>query len=259
MALEADKVLVGITGKVYVGPTSTAAPTAHDTVLNIAFEELGYTSSEGVAFSIDRSTAQVRAWQNGDLVREVVTDATVTYTFTLLETNTAAIELYFGSAMTDGKIELNPSATGGRQSFVIDVVDGAEVIRHYIPAGEVTSVEAQTFANGEAISYGVTVTAFASGDRTVDIWHSNFVPLVVATIDTALPTAVAVGGIVALVGTGFSTAVSVTVGGVNAPVFSVASDTRMYVTMPAGDVGSAAIIVTNAAGASSAKAYTRGA
>ena len=49
-----------------------------------------------------------------------------------------------------------------------------KVIRHYIPSGEVLSVEAQTFANGEAVMYGVTVTAYASGGRTADIFYGEF-------------------------------------------------------------------------------------
>lgn len=173
MALTADNVVVGITGKVYVGPTATTAPTASDSVLT-GFQELGYVSADGVTFTVEKSTNQIRAWQNADLVREVVTEASATYQFMLLETTEDVIETYFGSTITNGKVELNPASTGGRKSFVIDVVDGTKVIRHYIPSGEVTAVEAQTIANGEAVMYGVTVTAYASGGRSADIFFSEF-------------------------------------------------------------------------------------
>jgi hypothetical protein len=173
MALTADNVVVGITGKVYVGATSATAPTSSTSSLT-GFSELGYVSADGVEFATDRATNQIRAWQNADLVRESVTEATVTYSFTLLETNQEVIETYFGSTMIDGKIELVPTATGGRKSFVIDIVDGAKNIRHYVPSGEVLSIEAQTVQNGEAVAYGITVTAYASDDRTVDIFFSEF-------------------------------------------------------------------------------------
>lgn len=173
MALSADNVVVGITGKVYVGATSATAPTSSVSTLT-GFTELGYVSADGVEFATDKTTNQIRAWQNADLVREVVTEATVTYSFSLLETNEAVIEAYFGSAMVDGKVELTPNSTGGRQSFVVDIVDGAKAIRHYIPSGEILSVEAQTIQNGEAVAYGITVTAYASGDRTVDVFFSEF-------------------------------------------------------------------------------------
>ena len=174
MALTADNVVVGITGRVYVAPTATTAPTASDSTLDAAFKDLGYVSADGVEYATDRSTNQIRAWQNADLVREVVTEGTITYKFMLLESNQDVIQTYFGSTMTAGKLEVDPTATGGRKSFVIDVVDGAKTIRHYIPAGEVMAVESQTIANGDAVAYGVTVTAYASAGRTVDIFYSEF-------------------------------------------------------------------------------------
>jgi hypothetical protein len=173
MALTPDNVLVGITGAVYAGAIDAVAPTSTTSTLT-AFTELGYVSSDGVSFTQDKTTNQIRAWQNSDLVREVVTEATVTYSFMLMESNQAVIEAYFGGTMTDGKIQVNPSNTGGKQSFVIDVVDGAKSIRHYIPTGEILSVDAQTIANGEALMYGITITAYASAGRSADVFYSEF-------------------------------------------------------------------------------------
>jgi hypothetical protein len=173
MALSAENVVVGITGKVYVGATSATAPTSSTTSLS-GFTELGYVSADGVEFATDRSTNQIRAWQNADLVREVVTEGTVTYSFSLLETNEAVIEAYFGGTMVDGKIELIPNQTGGRKSFVIDIVDGSKVIRHYVPTGEILAIEPQTIQNGEAVAYGITVTAYADAGRVADVFFSEY-------------------------------------------------------------------------------------
>jgi hypothetical protein len=95
MALTAENVVVGITGEVYVGPTSATAPTSTTSTLT-GFASLGYVHADGVEFASEKSTNQIRAWQNADLVREVITEGTVTYTFSLLETTEATIELYFG-------------------------------------------------------------------------------------------------------------------------------------------------------------------
>jgi hypothetical protein len=173
MALTAENVVVGITGEVYVGPTSATAPTGTASTLT-GFTSLGYVSADGVEFASDKTTNQIRAWQNADLVREVITEGTVTYSFSLLETTQEAVELYFGSAMVDGKVQLSPTNTGGRKSFVIDIVDGDKVIRHYVPSGEVLSVEAQTVQNGEAVAYGITMTAYASESRVADVFFSEF-------------------------------------------------------------------------------------
>lgn len=170
----ADNVVVGITGAVYVGATSATAPTSAVSALT-GFTDLGYISTDGITVTPDKSSNAIRAWQNADLVREVVTESTLTYQFMLLETNQAAVELYFGAAVDgSGKLELSPSNTGGKQSFVFDIVDGSKTVRHYVPAGEVMKVEAQAIKNGEAMHYGVTVTAYVTNGRAADVWFSQF-------------------------------------------------------------------------------------
>ena len=163
MALTAENVNVGTTGAIYVGATSATAPTSAIATLT-GFTDLGYVSSDGVTETRDRSTNQIRAWQNSDLVREVVTEATATFSATLLETTAEVLESYYGAVIDplDGSIEVNPGTTGGTRSFVIDLVDGTDVIRTYIPAGEILSIGEQVYQNGEAVGYDVTITAYVS-------------------------------------------------------------------------------------------------
>lgn len=157
-----DNVRVGTTGAIYVAATSATAPTGATTSLT-GFSALGYVSADGVTETRDRSTNQIRAWQNSDLVREVVTEATATFQAMLLETSADTLGLYYGSSVdtSDGSVEVNPAATGGRHSFVIDLIDGSEAIRTYIPSGEILSVGEQVYQNGEAVGYDVTITAYA--------------------------------------------------------------------------------------------------
>lgn len=159
----AANVKVGVTGSVYVGATSATAPTSATSALT-GFTELGYVSPDGLEEARDRSTNQIRAWQNGDLIREVVTESTATFKFMLMETTKAVIELFYGGTVSGtgatSAIDVNPSATGGRKSFVFNVVDGTSVQRTYVPTGEIHSVEAVKAANGEVVGYGVTVTAY---------------------------------------------------------------------------------------------------
>jgi len=170
MALTANNVVVGVTGAVYAGPTATAAPTSASSALAAGFVDLGYVSEDGVTITPDRSTASVRAWQNADLIRESVTESTLTYKFMLLESSAAVMATYFGTAAVSGKTAYSPSSTGGKQSFVIHIVDGATKHRHYIPVGEILSVEPLSVKNGEPVGYGVTVTAYATSGRCVDIF-----------------------------------------------------------------------------------------
>lgn len=163
MANTAANVKVGVTGSVWVGATSATAPTSATSSLT-GFTELGYVSPDGLEETRDRSSNQIRAWQNGDLIREVVTESTATFKFMLMETTKAVIELFYGSTVSgsgaSSTIDVNPTATGGKKSFVFNTVDGASVTRTYVPTGEILSVEAVKAVNGEVIGYGVTVTAY---------------------------------------------------------------------------------------------------
>lgn len=163
MALTSANVRVAVTGEVLVGATSATAPTGTGGTTT-GFSGLGYVSDDGITETRDRDTDEIKAWQNGDTVRTLVTGGTLTYQFTMLETSKDTIETFYGATVTqtatDGSWVIVPTATGGRRSFIIDVVDGSELRRIYIPQGEVTEVDDVTYANGEAIGYNVTITAY---------------------------------------------------------------------------------------------------
>lgn len=172
MATSAANVVVGISGAAYTGATSTTAPTSSTSALAAGFTDLGYVSQDGIEISSDMNTSAIRAWQNSDLVRESVTESTLTFKFTLLETTAETVKLYFGAAAVSGKVSYNPSSTGGRKSFVFDVVDGSTTVRYYIPTGEVMKVEPIAVKNGEPVSYGITVVAYALSGRCADVFFS---------------------------------------------------------------------------------------
>lgn len=176
MANNANNVRVGVSGSAYVGATSASAPTTASSAIS-AFTELGYISTDGITETRDRSTNQIRAWQNADLVRESVTESTATFKFTMLEATKDVLELFYGSSVTtsNGSIEVNPSATGGRKSFVLNVVDDDKLIRIYIPQGEVLAVEDVTYVNGDPVSFGITVTAYSNGTYSYKRFQSDLV------------------------------------------------------------------------------------
>ena len=169
MALDSSNVRVAVTGAVYVGPTSATPPTDADSPLT-GFDDLGYVHEDGITEARERSTEQLRAWQNADVLREVITEASIAYTFRLVETKKEVVELYYGTTVdpSDGSVRIVPSKTGGRRSMVIDIVDGTEFIRIYLPAAEVTEVGETVYAGGEAIGYEVTVTGYPSPDLLDD-------------------------------------------------------------------------------------------
>lgn len=164
MAADASKVRVAVTGGVFKGLTTATAPTG-TAGAPAGFSDLGYISEDGIEIELPEAgdATPIKAWQNGTTVRIIRTPSedNPTWTFTMIETTIATIETYFGvtvtSTATEGSFEFQADASRPAASYVVDVVDGAELIRDYVPRGVVTSVGSHTLANGEPIGYQVTI------------------------------------------------------------------------------------------------------
>jgi len=167
-----ENVRIAVTGGISKAAFGVAAPASGTETLSGSWTSLGLIHSDGIEAATDKSTNAIYAWQNAQKVRTTVTEASSTFKFKMIETSVATFEAYFGSTVdtVTGKITVNPAATTKGQ-FVIDVIDGANSIRYYLSNAEITSVDAITFANGDAISFGVTVEAYG----TYDVWVSSFI------------------------------------------------------------------------------------
>ena len=167
MSQVAANVNVALTGAVYAtepGDTVTA-PTTAVIALDTDFEDLGYVSEDGVTEQYEEDTTEIRAWQGGAVVRQMISSSAARFSFTMIENKQATVELYHkGSTMeSDGatgfKIDVM-APTGERRSFVIDVIDGTDHLRIYIADGEVTERGEIVYSSSTAIGYPVTITAY---------------------------------------------------------------------------------------------------
>jgi hypothetical protein len=168
MSLETSEVRAAITGELYAAPVGTALPTDTSTALNAAFKGLGYFSEDGVTETYEKDTEDITAWQNAKRVRTLITSAKATYAGTLIQTNVDVIETVFGTSVTQtvnhGTYTINPGATSGRLSWVLEVIDGAEIKRIVIEEGEITELGETNYATGEAIGYAITLEAYTDPD-----------------------------------------------------------------------------------------------
>lgn len=163
MAVTAANVRVAVTGAVSKGLTSATAPTSSSAAIT-GFADLGGISEDGVALALndEGDSTPIKVWQNGATVRTIRTTSedNPTISFTMVETSLATIQTYFNAtvtqSVTEGTFEFKSQARTA-SSYVLDVIDGAELIRIYVPRGVVASVEEITLANAEAIGYGVTI------------------------------------------------------------------------------------------------------
>lgn len=158
MALSVANVKAGTTGTVSAAVAGTALPTGSQGALNVAFTDLGYISDAGVTEAQPESSTKIKAWQNGDVVRTIRTEHDLVYTFVAIETKANVLSEFYGN-YTAGKVEIN-GLQGLQHPWVLDVVDGLDMIRVVIPYGQLTERGDIVYQNGDVIGYPFTITAY---------------------------------------------------------------------------------------------------
>ena len=164
MALTASNVLVGVTGGVFFAPTGTALPTSPSASKNAAFLEVGYLTEDGITQSIGDTTTEIKAWQNADVVRRIQTDHSAQFKLVLMETNANTLAAYSGDNYSAG-VEQVKGGVMPRKAWILDVVDGSNLIRIVIPDGQITERGDIQYVNGDAITRPITIECYpdASG------------------------------------------------------------------------------------------------
>ena len=87
-------VLAAQTGAAKVAPTGTAAPTTSTSALNVAFTDVGGISEEGIVESWDDESTVIKD-NSGATVRKIITGTEAQLAFTMLESRSDALELYY--------------------------------------------------------------------------------------------------------------------------------------------------------------------
>lgn len=156
--LDASNVEVAGTGRVLLAPEGTDLPTDGASSLNGDWTNVGYLSEDGVVETPEADTEEIQAWQNGDIVRTVQTSHTITYQFTMIETNEASLKAYYGH-YAGGDVQVTGQQLP-RQSMIIETVDDGRIRRRVIPVAQVTERGEVQLSNSEAAGYDVTLTCY---------------------------------------------------------------------------------------------------
>ena len=171
----ASNVSVGkpkIGGALFVAPIGTALPTDATSVLDAAFENLGFVSDAGVTNSNSADSDTINAW-GGTAVLSVQTSKEDTFNYTLLEAlNPTVLKHVYGDAnvsgnLTDGLSVIANATPQAEHSLVIEMVlQGNVKKRIVIPQGRVTNVDTRSYVDNEAIGYNTTL--FCAPDNTAN-------------------------------------------------------------------------------------------
>jgi hypothetical protein len=168
MTIDATQIRVGISGSVSVAPTGSTLPVEPTIALDVAFDDLGANTEDGLTLSPSRSVEKIRAWQASKAVRTIVTEDELSIQFTLMEWNEKTLALALGggtfSATTGGDTKYVPPVSGSvdERSFVFEWLDDSITTRLVVPRGMVTNVEEITVAKSGAVQLGLTVEVLGS-------------------------------------------------------------------------------------------------
>lgn len=174
MALAAENIVVGGTGRIYVAPVGTTLPNHLSAPLDSAFVDLGYTTADGVKFTDTKNVNKIRPWQSFYAVRMHVIERDAMAEFTLLEWKEATVGLAFGGGSFTqpyaGEYRYHPPSpeTIDERAMVIDISDGDDDFRFVLERGFVTNNVESTFAKSGPSLLPITFEVLASD--TGDPW-----------------------------------------------------------------------------------------
>lgn len=178
MALNADNVRVGLTGRIFMAPKGTTAPTDLTTAWAAGWLDLGYMSDDGVSLEPSTDYEEINAWQSISPVRRVLTGVDFTLGFTAIELKADTVKLYFpGSTLATASgvhtLSIPAAPDPAEYAFGLEWEDGTITNRLVIPRGEVTERSAVTIGRSAAVGLEMTVSAYASSAPEIATWLSN--------------------------------------------------------------------------------------
>lgn len=183
MASESRNVLAGVgsgsgSGLAFFAPAGTAGPADASVALAPAYLDAGWITEDGLTAAVDEENTEIPAFGTFSPVRILTTSSTRTFSLAFLETNEVSLAVYHRQELADVAFAADGTFTiqeGGAASVqyavVFELVDGDNRVRAFLPNAEVTDREDFTVSGGEAVSYGVTLTAYPDNTGTSVYWH----------------------------------------------------------------------------------------
>jgi len=178
MALNINETFIGapvqeVSGAVHTAAVGTTAPTDATSTLGSSWTDSGYVDENGVSFSQDRSTTNIKDW-SGATIRTLLDEFNGTVQYTEAQTNYETMCRMVGAS----NVTKTDATTGHGTQLKVQI--GAEMppalawcfdmadkrsdtvtgrLRLYIPSGQVTSVDSVSFVSDDIVKWSFTITA----------------------------------------------------------------------------------------------------
>lgn len=158
--IDATEVRVAGAGHVYIAPEGTALPTDLS-ALPADWVDVGYVTTDGVAFTFSRETEDLDAWQ-GDKIRVLSTREPATVAFSLMQTNADVMVLATGGGTitepSPGVFRFDPPAGDNMvRAVVVEFSDEGMTYRYLIPRAQIEGDVTFTLTRAGAVTYPLTL------------------------------------------------------------------------------------------------------
>lgn len=169
MSLESSEVVVAGTGNIWRAPVNTPFPTNISTAVNEAlWTELGYTTEDGVKFSMGRDVQDIPAWQSVDPLRTIIKSTPRSLMATFLQSN----QNTWNTAMGGGTWSI-PTAGNGLyvppdpsvpdlMALIVEWRDGVNKYRFCTRKVQVKDPVEFTLARTDAVKLPITFSLLAA-------------------------------------------------------------------------------------------------
>jgi hypothetical protein len=179
--LDADQLLIGTaraTG-LYLAPIDTPLPADMDTDFAAPWLGLGYVSEDGPTLSTSTDTTDIRGWQALGVLRTLITGRTITIQFQLMQWNALNLALYWDidvptiGPQGDFAFDVRSDQAGQRHALAVDVRDGTNEVRFYLPRVQLNAAGDINFQRSSAALLDVTFSVLENEGRMIRIEGKN--------------------------------------------------------------------------------------
>lgn len=172
-----------IAGGVWVAPKGTTLPTDATSALSSEYVCLGYVSEDGLENNNEMDVSAIKAW-GGNIVYRSLNELTDEFSLALIETENVDVKkVVYGSnnVSVDGSGNVTVNVVAEDPEEMVWVFDLAlrnnTAHRIVIEDGAITSRDAITYNDSDAVAYGITVSAYPDANGKTHVEHTEGVTL----------------------------------------------------------------------------------
>lgn len=178
MAKDATKVRVALTGTVYAADEGSTVPADITVTPNGSWVDLGYTTEDGVTFSVEQETEDLPGWQSLEPLRSIVTAEPKAFNFTLRQLEKATFTAAFGGTVTTigaNNFKWTPPASGSIpiKMYMIEFNDESLTYRFVYRRCQQQGARELNFVRSNAVNLGLDYKVLAASPQTWEVYTND--------------------------------------------------------------------------------------